>query len=119
MASSSPTGSPSNPTVTGQPFLPSSVSITILVLLAFPAFLLSGFGSGLGSDTWQPVPIFVYFSLLLLVFQGVISAGQVAGWRIYIFATSAIALLYAGVEQFTHGPGANFLHDVHLYAGVD
>src|SRR5262249_32967873 len=70
----------------------------ILVFLAYTASLITGFGAGLGK--WQPVPIYIFCALLLLTLQETIAAHRSHGRFIYIFLTSAFAVLFAGDAVF-------------------
>jgi hypothetical protein len=78
--------------------------LPIFVILAYCAFLLTGFGTTLGK--WQPVPIYLFLVLLLLTFQETIAAHRSHGRFVYTFLTSAFAVLFAGdavFHPFTRG----------------
>src|SRR5262249_46622823 len=66
--------------------------VPIFILLGYTAFLLTGFGASLGK--WQPVPLYVYFALLVLTLQESIAAHRSHGRFVYIFLTSAFAVLF-------------------------
>lgn len=85
------------------PYLP------MMVFLAFVAFLLTGFGTGLG--VWQPIPVYVFLCLTLLTLQEHIARNRSLAHRTYVFLASSFAVLYAGevffaLKQldFTHAP---------------
>jgi hypothetical protein len=77
--------------------------LPLLALLAFPAFLMTGFGSGLGA--WQPVPVYVFLCVALLTIQERIAQNRSIAHRAYALLAGAFAALFAGelffaVKQF-------------------
>ncbi len=91
--------------------VPIPIVLTIVVLLSIPVFLASGYGIGL--KRWQPAPIYAYLTLLLVMLQAIISVEQTMRHRTYLFSTSLLAILYAGVIEFSEGK--TILDDVHFY----
>jgi hypothetical protein len=87
--------------------------IPLLVILAYTAFLMTGFGATLGA--WQPVPIYLFLALLLLTFQEVIAAHRSHGRFVYTFLTSAFALLFAGDAVFHPFSKGNFALSPYTY----
>jgi len=89
--------------------------LPVLVFLAFVAFLLTGFGTGLGS--MQPVPVYLFLCLVLVTLQAEIGENQTLPHALYTFLASAFAVIYAGeivhaVKQpvnFTHHPATYVL----------
>lgn len=83
---------PAHPSAPLRSYLP------IFVFLAYTAFLISGFGLGLGA--LQPIAIYVYFCLVLLTLQETLAADRSLAHATYIFVTSVFAVLYAGEIVF-------------------
>lgn len=101
------------PTTTAARFkLPSpQVALPLLAILGYTAFLITGFGVKLG--TWQPLPIYIYLSLMLLSLQAVISENRSLPRIIYIFLTSGFAVVYAAEVFFNQSP--NFVREPWTY----
>ena len=79
--------------------LPSpEISLPLIAILGYAAFLVSGFGAGLGAA--QPLPIYTFLGLMLLSLQAVISVNRSVPRIIYIFLTSGFALVYAAFVYF-------------------
>ena len=79
--------------------LPSpQISLPLIAILGYAAFLISGFGAGLGAA--QPLPIYTFLGLMLLSLQAVISVNRSVPRIIYIFLTSGFALVYAAFVYF-------------------
>jgi hypothetical protein len=77
--------------------------LPLLALLAFPAFLATGFGSGLGA--WQPVPVYVFLCIALLTTQERIAQNRTIAHRTYALLAAIFAALFVGeiffaVKQF-------------------
>ncbi len=72
--------------------------LPLLALLAFPAFLMTGFGSGLGA--WQPVPVYVFLCVALLTIQERIAQNQSIAHRAYALLAGIFAALFAGEVFF-------------------
>jgi hypothetical protein len=94
--------------------LPSpGVSVAVLVTAGFVAFALTGFydfahaslfGHDFGNQmALQPVPIYAFFSLLLLALQIRISDGRPIRHVAYLLITSGFAIIYSGVISFSTG----------------
>lgn len=72
--------------------------LPLIVVLAYTAFLLTGFGQSLG--TAQAVPVYLFFCLVLLTLQQIVSTDHTL-WRfVYVLGTSAFAVAYAGEFVF-------------------
>ncbi|HEX6123253.1 MAG TPA: hypothetical protein VFY89_08830, partial [Ktedonobacterales bacterium] len=102
--------------------------LPLLILLGYIAFLITGFGTRLGA--LQPLPIYIFFSLLLLALQLTISANRTAARVLYVLVTSGFALTYAGervfnsAQNFTRSPYTYIIINallliVFLYDAVD
>ena len=79
--------------------LPSpQISLPLIAILGYAAFLISGFGAGLGAA--QPLPIYIFLGLMLLALQAVISVNRSVPRIVYIFLTSGFALVYAAFVYF-------------------
>jgi hypothetical protein len=96
--------------------LPSAeIPVAILVIAGFVAFVITGFydfrhaslfGQNFGDRyVLQPVPIYTFFSLLLLALQVRISEGRSLRHVLYLLITSTFALVYSGVITFSTGNG--------------
>jgi hypothetical protein len=83
---------PAHPSAPLRSYLP------LFVFLGYTAFLVTGFGIGLGS--LQPIPVYVFLCLVLLVLQETLSADRSLAHVTYVFITSAFAVLYAGAVVF-------------------
>jgi hypothetical protein len=91
--------------------------LPMFVFLAYTAFLLTGFGSRLGN--LQPIPIYIFFSLLLLTLQETIAAHRSHGRFAYIFLTSAFSVLYAADLVFKPFPRGSFTLNPATYIVVN
>src|SRR5579862_8799841 len=85
-------GQPSHTTALLRAYLPP------FVFLAYTAFFITGFGSGLGA--LQPIPIYLFLCLVLLTLQEGISADRALTHVAYVFAASSFAIAYAGELVF-------------------
>jgi hypothetical protein len=83
---------PAHPSAPLRSYLP------LFVFLAYTAFLISGFGLGLGA--LQPVPIYVFYCLVLLTLQETLAADRSLAHTSYVFISSVFAVLYAGEVVF-------------------
>jgi hypothetical protein len=72
--------------------------LPLLVGLAYTAFLLTGFGRSL--DAWQAVPVYLFFCLVLLTLQEIVSTDRSFSRFVYVLGTSAFAVAYAGEFVF-------------------
>jgi hypothetical protein len=70
-----------------------------LIILAYLAFLTTGFGTRLGA--FQPVPVYIFFSVLLLTLQMAISENHSVARMVYVLLTSGFAIVYAGERVFS------------------
>jgi hypothetical protein len=86
--------------------------LPMMVLLAFAAFLLTGFGAGLGA--LQPVPVYVLLCLALLTIQEHIAENRSLAHRVYVFLASSFAVIYAGELVFAARP-LDFTHEPVTY----
>jgi len=97
--------------------------LPIFVFLAYLAFLLTGFGFGkhLGANVGdlQALPIYVFFSLLLLTLQETIAAHRSNGRFAYVFITSAFAVVYAADAVFHPFPKGSFTLSSYTYIGIN
>jgi hypothetical protein len=75
------------------------------------AFLITGFGTHLGA--FQPVPIYVFFSLLLLTLQLAIAENHSSARVLYVLVTSGFAVIYAGERVFNSAQ--NFTRSPYTY----
>ena len=75
------------------------ILLPIVGILGYVAFLITGFGTGL-SPAQQPLVLYVYLSLMLIVFQIVILKNPAPATLIYVFLTSGFAILYAADFSF-------------------
>lgn len=93
--------------------------LPIFVFLAYTAFLMTGFGFGQhlgkGIGDLQPLPIYLFFGLLLLTLQEVIASYRSHARFAYIFVTSAFAILYAAEAYFHPFTKGNFTLSVYTY----
>jgi len=76
--------------------------LPMMVFLAFAAFLLTGFGTGLG--VLQPVPVYLFLCLALLTIQEHIAENRSLAHRTYVFLASTFAVIYAGELVFAIRP---------------
>ncbi len=100
--------------------LPSpQIALPLIAILGYAAFLITGFGAGLGPSV-QPLPIYIFLGLMLLALQAVISDNRSAARLLYIFLTSGFALVYAGfvyfdrVDNFARSPYFYFIVNLFL-----
>ncbi len=87
------------------------ITLPIVAILGYTAFLVSGFGAGLGEA--QPLPIYAYIGVLLLALQAVITDDHSVSRLLYIFITSGFALVYAAEVYFNQQP--NFAREPTFY----
>lgn len=62
--------------------------LPLLALLAFPAFLITGFGSRLGA--WQPVPVYILLCVTLLTIQERIAQNRSIAHRAYALVAGSL-----------------------------
>lgn len=75
------------------------VLLPLLGLLGYAAFLVTGFGGGL-SAMQQPLPLYIYLCLILLLFQLVILRNRAPAIVFYVLLTSGFAIIYAADFSF-------------------
>ncbi|HEY7831916.1 MAG TPA: hypothetical protein VIG30_00005, partial [Ktedonobacterales bacterium] len=75
------------------------VLVPLLGLLGYAAFLVTGYGAGL-SAMQQPLPLYIYLSIVLLLFQIVILQRRAPATLVYVLLTSGFAVLYAADFTF-------------------
>ena len=86
--------------------------IPALIILGYLAFLITGFGTRLGA--FQPVPLYIFFSLLLLTLQTAITENHSVGRITYVVLTSGFAIVYAGERVFNPST-QNFTRSPYTY----
>jgi hypothetical protein len=93
--------------------------LPLLVLVAFPAFLLTGFGAGFG--VWQPIPVYVFLCVALLTLQEHIARNRSLAHRAYALLASVFAVLFSGdvffaIKQLdvTHAPSTYLILEIAL-----
>jgi uncharacterized membrane protein len=91
---------------------PRQISLPVIALLGYAALFVTGFGTYLGA--FQPVPMYAYFSLLLLVLQMAISENHTIARAAYVVLTSIFAIVYAGEVVFNRSP-ENFTRNPYTY----
>src|SRR5260370_964559 len=91
---------------------PARVLLPFFVLLGYVAPLISASRTALG--VLQPLPIYIYLSILLIFLQTAISENRSLARILYIFAASAFALIYAGEVVFDPSTG-NFTRSPYTY----
>src|SRR5258708_19967479 len=77
---------------------PARVLLPFFVLLGYVALLISGFGTALG--VLQPLPIYIYLSILLIFLQTAISENRSLARILYIFPPTPFPLIYAAEFLF-------------------
>jgi hypothetical protein len=93
--------------------------LPVFVLLAYIAFLLTGFARSLGAV--QAVPVYLFFCLVLLTLQEAVSTDRTV-WRfVYVLVTSVFTVAYAGefvfnvhTLDFTRNPATYVLGEAML-----
>ncbi len=91
--------------------IPSQVFLPIVAILGYTAFLITGFGQSL-LGSYQPLPVFVFFGLLLLALQVTLLESHSWTRTVYTLLTSVAALFIAysividhqDLNAFTRGP---------------
>ncbi len=83
-------------------FLSANILLPLIIVFGYVAFLITGIDAGRtgGLDDVQPIALYIYFSLLLVLLQLAIS--EVRSWPriLYIFVASGFAIIYAGERLF-------------------
>lgn len=89
---------------------PVHVAVPALVTLVIVSVLVTGYdGFGHPMGDWQPMPVYISLSILLLALQAFISLNRALGHALYLFLTSLVALIYAANVVFFNG-GLGFFH---------
>jgi hypothetical protein len=83
---------PAHPSAHWRSYLP------LFVILAYTAFLVTGFGTKLGS--LQPLPVYAFICLVLLTLQESIAADRSFAHFLYITIAAGFAVIYAGAVMF-------------------
>lgn len=100
-------------------FLSANILLPPIIIFGYVAFLITGIDAGRngGHDNVQPIALYIYFSLLLVLLQLAISENRSIGRILYIFVASGFAIIYAGEALFNaegHRPG-NFTRSPWTY----
>jgi hypothetical protein len=74
------------------------VSFSVIAILGYVAFLISGFGTYLGS--WRPIPLYIFFGFLVFLFQANLIETRTRARLAYTAFASVFALLYAADVVF-------------------
>jgi hypothetical protein len=90
--------------------LSGNILLPLIIIFGYVAFLITGIDAGRngGHDDVQPIALYIYFSLLLVLLQLSISENRTWPRILYIFAASGFAIIYAGERLFNaegHRPG--------------
>lgn len=94
---------PSTASPTRMPwYLSGSLLLPLIIVFGYVAFLITGIDAGRngGRDEIQPIVLYIYFSVLLVLLQLAISENRSLGRILYIFAASGFAIVYAGERLF-------------------
>jgi hypothetical protein len=91
-------------------FLSGNILLPLIIIFGYVAFLITGIDAGRngGHDDVQPIALYIYFSLLLVLLQLAISENRTWPRILYIFVASGFAIIYAGERLFNaegHRPG--------------
>jgi hypothetical protein len=93
-----------------------AILIPMYVVLAYGAFVLSGFSTlpftaGPPANYARALPLFIFFSLLLLTLEGVTVQNAVRSFTFYLLPVTLFALVFGaddtffgGRQQFVHNP---------------
>ena len=100
-------------------FLAGSILLPLIIVFGYVAFLITGVDAARdgGHADVQPIALYIYFSLLLVLLQLAISEDRSLGRILYIFIASGFAIIYAGEAMFNaegHRPG-NFTRSPWTY----
>jgi hypothetical protein len=79
-------------------FLQPAIIVPVLAILGYVAFVITGFGTGLGQ--YQPVPIYLYLSILLFLLQIILRHDQSFASGLYSFAAALFGIVYAAGAIF-------------------
>lgn len=83
-------------------FMSANILLPLIIVFGYVAFLITGIDAGRngGRDDVQPIVLYIYFSLLLVLLQLAISENRSLGRILYIFVASGFAIIYAGEAMF-------------------
>ena len=83
-------------------FLSGNILLPLIIIFGYVAFLITGIDAGRngGPDDVQPIALYIYFSLLLVLLQLAISEDRSWPRILYIFVASGFAIIYAGERLF-------------------
>jgi len=82
------------------------IALPTLVILGFIAFLVTGFGAGLGQV--QPLPVFIFLGILLLLLQLYLSKDRSLLRTLYGLGAATFGLVYAAEASFFPTAPGNF-----------
>jgi hypothetical protein len=100
-----------------QRILRAEILLPILVVLGYVAFVVSGFGSGL--EMVQPLPIYLYSSLLLILLQLSLSSFRTVLRSLYGIGAALFGLIFAGEASFFPTTQGNFTRAALTYVIVN
>lgn len=111
--------SPSAPPTRLPRILSASVLLPLIIVFGYVAFLITGVDATRteAGDAIQPIALYIYFCLLLVLLQLAISENRSLARILYIFIASGFAIIYAGERLFNaegHRPG-NFTRSPWTY----
>lgn len=78
----------------------------LVAVLGYAAFLISGFGTGLGS--WRPIPLYLFAGVLMFLFQLGLTQTRTRGRLLYTGFATVFALAYAADVVFNTSGGFHF-----------
>jgi hypothetical protein len=94
---------PAAPPTRSRGFLSANILLPLIVIFGYVAFLITGIDAGRNGghdNTIQPIALYIYFSLLLVLLQLAISENRSWPRILYIFLASGFAIIYAGERLF-------------------
>jgi hypothetical protein len=83
-----------------------AILLPVLVVLGYAAFVVAGFGDGLGNA--QPLPLYVYIAILLIVLQISLSSFRSILRSLYGIAAALFGLVFAAEASFFPNSPSNF-----------
>lgn len=109
--------SPSAPPTRMPRFLAGSILLPLIIVFGYVAFLVTGIDAARdgGHADVQPIALYIYFSLLLVLLQLAISENRSLGRILYIFIASGFAIIYAGERLFNANKPGNFTASAWTY----
>ncbi len=102
-------------------FPPARISLPILALFGYGTFLITGFDIfRRGNNPDRALPLYIFFSLLLLGLQAIIAESRSAARLIYLGITSALSLVYAaGIVFYSNSFLGQLAHKPSLYVIIE